>query len=99
MTALDFLQVCVGCGVIVACTTYAVKVVSDVRSRTKVVHDHAKRGVEEPTDPLSKQLHEFRNARFGRPMVEPPRTWPVSREAPAKDQVDALPRQPIVKKK
>lgn len=80
MTALEFLQVCAGCGIIVVCLAYATKMLSDVRFRTRGNRDVAQRK-EEPLDPLGQQLHEFRNARFGRPMVEPTKdqtqTWPV----------------------
>lgn len=82
MTALDFMMICVGSGVFLVCCAHAVKTLGTVKSTARVARDLAHRK-DEPLDPLGRQLHEFRNTRFGRdiaaaPARRPPaETWPV----------------------
>lgn len=88
MTALDFMMACIGVGVILVSGAHALRILSDTRSRGKVVNDLAHRR-DEPLDPMGQRLHDIRNARFGRPMAPPmgteqaprptPQTWPVMR--------------------
>lgn len=86
MTALDFLLISTGSGAFLVCAAWAYKILSDTRARAKRsnVQEQAAHKLEEPLDPLGQQLHQFRNARFGRQMTPPaqrevPSTWPVMR--------------------
>lgn len=82
MTALDFMMICVGLGVFFVCCAHAVKTLGTIMSTTRVTRDLAQRK-DEPLDPLGRQLHEFRNTKFGRNMTAsqprrpPAETWPV----------------------
>lgn len=86
MTAIEFLQVCAGVGIVMVCSAQTAKILSEIRTKVKVGRDTkapAAKTSKEPLDPLGKQLQEFQGARFGRPMADPvttPRrseTWPV----------------------
>lgn len=87
MTALDFMMICVGLGIFLVCCAHAVKTLGAVmvKSTTRVARDLTHHNKDEPLDPLSRQLHEFRNTRFGRDMAavpvrrSPAETWPVMR--------------------
>ena len=89
MTALDFMMACVGVGVLLISSAHAFRILSDTRSRNKQAHKDLLQRRDEPLDPMGRQLHDLRSARFGRPMAPPmgtemaPKptvsTWPVMR--------------------
>src|SRR5689334_20572407 len=74
---------CIGTGVFLVCAAWSFKILSDTRTRSRSARELVQRK-DEPMDPMGKRLQEFRDARFGRPMLgpeptepRPPPTWPV----------------------
>lgn len=92
LDAVDVAVVSVGAGVFLVCLAHAVKIVSDVRLRSRITL-----GRVEPTPQdkgvLDRRLQDFQNARFGRPLSlgrprlmskQAPPTWPVNLKREAK---------------
>jgi len=86
VTALDFMFMCLGSGALLVCSAWTYKVINDVRVRSNIekhIASTSSKRLDEPLDPMNRQLAELRNASFGtqqRSTRVPTETWPRYRQ-------------------
>jgi len=90
LSALDFLMICVGVGIVAIAATFCYRIIIEVRGRNRMFKDVTERIAPEDVEEAAfgNRLRHLQEMRFGRPMAHP---TPTNRPLPKRPRSVVVP--------